>query len=111
MFRSVLAGKLDCDTHNTMRRSREVHLTLLASLALTLTACKPEHRDCVDAQSRKLPDSACQATPGSTGYVAGAHYWYGGASGGHVGDTVIGGSSVSRGGFGGIGGSEHGGGE
>lgn len=93
-----------------MRRSREVHLTLLASVALTLTACRSEQRDCVDAQSRKLPDQACQASPGGTGYVPGAHYWYGGSSGGHIGDSVLGGSSVSRGGFGGIGGS-HGGGE
>lgn len=92
-----------------MRRSREVQLTILASLALTLTGCQPEQRDCVDAQSRKLPDSACQASPGSSGYVPGAHYWYGGSSGGHMGDTVIGGGSVSRGGFGGIGGSSGGG--
>lgn len=33
----------------------------------------------------------------------GAHYVYGGSSGGHVGDAVVGGS-VSRGGFGAIGG-------
>ncbi|HEY2858993.1 MAG TPA: hypothetical protein VGJ21_11295 [Terracidiphilus sp.] len=90
-----------------MRRSRQVHLTLLASVAFALTGCKPERRDCVDAQSRKLPDEACQAHPGSTGYIPGAHFWYGGSSGGHVGDTVIGGG-VSRGGFGSIGGS-HGG--
>ena len=91
-----------------MRRSREVQLTLLASVAITLTACKPDHRDCVDGRSRKLPDQACKASPGGVGFVPGAHYWYGGSSGGHVGDTVIGGSSVSRGGFGATGGS-HGG--
>lgn len=73
-----------------------------------MTGCKPEHRDCVDAANHKLPDQACEANPGSSGYVPGAHYWYGGSSGGHVGDTVVGGSSVSRGGFGSIGGS-HGG--
>jgi hypothetical protein len=73
-----------------------------------MTACKPEHRDCVDAQQRKLPDQACEAQPGGYGYVPGAHYWYGGASGGNIGDTVVGGAAVSRGGFGGIGGS-HGG--
>jgi hypothetical protein len=82
-----------------MRRSREVQLTLLASLAVTLTACTPEHKDCVDSQGRILSDSACQAsTP------IGAHYVYGGSSGGHVGDYVLGGSnsphSVLRGGFG-----------
>jgi hypothetical protein len=91
---------------NIMRRSREVPLTLLASLALSLTAC--EQRDCVDGQGRKLPDSACHT--GAAGGVAGAHFIYGGRSGGHIGDTVIGGG-VSRGGFGGIGGSHAGGGE
>ena len=94
-----------------MRRSREVHLTLLASVALSLTACRSEHRDCVDAQNRKLPDQACEAAPWTTGYVPGAHFWYGGSSGGRVGDSVFGGSSVSRGGFGSIGGSHFGGGE
>lgn len=87
-----------------MRRSREVPLTLLASLALTVTACRDQPRNCVDANNRLLPESACQAGS-SGGYVpGGAHYVYGGSSGGHVGDTVVG-SSVSRGGFGGIGGS------
>jgi hypothetical protein len=83
-----------------MRRSREVPLSLLASLAVSLTACTPEHRDCVDAQGRILSDSACSAgTP-----MGGAHYIYGGSSGGHVGDYVLGGSTTShsilRGGFG-----------
>jgi hypothetical protein len=81
-----------------MRRSREVPLTILAAVALTLTGCRDEHSDCVDAQNRKLPDSSCQI--GSSG----AHYVYGGSSGGNFGDTVVGGS-VTRGGFGGIGGS------
>ena len=83
-----------------MRKSREVHLTLLASLAVTLTACTPEHKDCVDAQGHILADSACRASAP----VGGAHYIYGGRSGGHIGDTVIGGStsshSIVRGGFG-----------
>lgn len=83
-----------------MRRSKEVNLTLLASLAVTLTACTPEHRDCVDAQGRKLDDSVCRASAP----IGGAHYIYGGSSGGHVGDYVIGGStsshSILRGGFG-----------
>lgn len=71
-----------------------------------MTACH-EKRNCVDAQNRLLPDSACQAnsTP-----VAGAHYVYGGSSGGHFGDAVVGGS-VSRGGFGAIGGHGEAGGE
>ena len=80
-----------------MRRSREIQLTLLASLALTsLTACRDEPQHCVDAQNRLLPDSSCQASSRPVG----AHYVYGGSSGGRVGDAVVG-SSVSRGGFGG----------
>jgi hypothetical protein len=86
-----------------MRKSREIHLTLLAVMALSVTACRDEHRDCVDSKGRLLPDSSCQTnTPG-------AQYWYGGSSGGHIGDSVVGGSSVSRGGFGGIGGDGGGG--
>jgi hypothetical protein len=84
-----------------MRKSREVQLTLLAAIALSMTACRNEHRDCVDAQGRLQPDSTCRSG------MYGAHYIYGGSSGGHVGDSVVGGS-VSRGGFGGIGGG-HGG--
>ena len=84
-----------------MRRSREVPLTLLAAVALSLTACRDERQDCVDAQSRKLPDSSCQV--GSPG----AHYIYGGSTGGNVGDAVVGGS-VTRGGFGATGGGSGG---
>ena len=80
-----------------MRKSREVPLTLLAAVALSMTACRDQRRDCVDDFGHKLPDSRC----GTGSY--GTHYVYGGSSGGHVGDTVIGGS-VTRGGFGGIGG-------
>jgi hypothetical protein len=80
-----------------MRKSREVNLTLLAAVALTMTACRDRRHDCVDQQNRIQPESSCQVgTPG-------AHYVYGGSSGGHAGDLVVGGS-VSRGGFGGIGG-------
>jgi hypothetical protein len=90
-----------------MRRSREVPVSLLAAFALSITstslACNDERKDCVDAQGHILPDSACHSG------FAGAHYVYGGRSGGHNGDTVFGGSSseegVARGGFG------HGGGE
>jgi hypothetical protein len=102
-----------------MRRSTEVPLTLLAALALFTTGptgCQdtPESRNCVDAQGRIVPESNCQ-THSSGGY--GYHYLYGGSSGGHVGDAVVGGSTesgVSRGGFGhagGEGGGEGGGGE
>jgi hypothetical protein len=87
-----------------MRKSQEVPLTLLAVVALSMTACRDKHRDCVDAQNHLVSDSGCRAGG------SGGHYIYGGSSGGHAGDAVVGGS-VSRGGFGGIGGSGHGGGE
>jgi len=83
-----------------MRRSREVHLVLLASAALSLTACHDEPQNCVDSHNRLLPPSFCQTNS------PGVHWVYGGSSGGHIGDVVIGGS-VTRGGFGSIGG--HGG--
>ncbi len=83
-----------------MRKSREVQLTLLAAVALSMTACRSQHRDCIDHQGRKEPDSYCDATGGGGIY----HYVYGGASGGHLGDAVVGGSTTPRGGFGGIGG-------
>ncbi len=84
-----------------MRKSREVQLTILAAIALSVTGCRNERRDCVDTQGRLQPDSTCQAG------MYGAHYVYGGSSGGHIGDTVVGGS-VSRGGFGAIGGGSGG---
>ena len=90
-----------------MRRSREVHLTLLAAIALSMTACQDDTAHCVDSQNRILPDDNCQSTYRGT---TGAHYVYGGSSGGRVGDAVVG-SSVTRGGFGGFGGSSDGGGE
>ncbi|HUA93129.1 MAG TPA: hypothetical protein VL991_11200 [Terracidiphilus sp.] len=68
-----------------------------------MTACRDERQDCVDAQNHLLPPSACQ-----TGGTTGAHYIYGGSSGGHVGDAVVGGS-VTRGGFGSFGGFGDGG--
>jgi hypothetical protein len=98
-----------------MRKSKQVPLTLLAALALTAIGCKdtPETRNCVDAQGRIVPETNCQAT-----YPGSYHYIYGGSSGGHYGDAVVGGSttpsSVSRGGFGssaGEGGGGEGGGE
>ena len=82
-----------------MRRSRDVKLTVLAAVALSMTACRTQRRDCIDTQGRKEPDSFCDATHGGGIY----HYVYGGASGGHLGDSVMGGSSTPRGGFGGIG--------
>jgi hypothetical protein len=87
-----------------MRKSRDVPLTLLAALALFATGCHdaPESRNCVDAQGRIVPDTNCQTLAHGATY----HYIYGGASGGHIGDAVVGGSAtpsesgVSRGGFG-----------
>lgn len=89
----------------SMRKSKDVQIFLLAAVALSVTGCRSERRDCVDPQSRILPNSACQASRP----ISGAHYIYGGASGGHIGDSVIGGGSVSRGGFGSIGGGDAGG--
>ena len=79
-------------------------MTLLAVAALAsigsvaTTGCHDEPRHCVDALNHLQPDSVCEARPGTA-----FHYVYGGASGGHYGDTVVG-ASVSRGGFGGFGG-------
>jgi hypothetical protein len=67
-----------------------------------MTACRDEHRDCVDAQNHLQSDINCRAE------TSGSHFVYGGSSGGNVGDTVVGGSSVSRGGFGGTGGGDGG---
>jgi hypothetical protein len=92
-----------------MRKSREVPLTVLAALALSSTGCEPPVHHCVDALGRIAPESYCQNQ--STGY----RYLYGGSTGGHMGDAVIGGSStpsedgVTRGGFGHGGGGEGGG--
>lgn len=90
-----------------MRKSREVPLTLLAVAALasigSTTGCHDQPRHCVDAMNHLQPDSVCEARSGTTVY----HYVYGGASGGHYGDTVVG-ASVSRGGFGGGEGGEGG---
>ncbi|QNI32921.1 hypothetical protein H7849_02710 [Alloacidobacterium dinghuense] len=107
-----------------MRRSKDVPLTLLTALALSTTACdnRPvEVRNCVDAQGHIVPDSNCEQRTGHGS--GGAHFLYGGSSGGRVGDTVVGGSAapeagahvvsgeeaVARGGFGHAGGGEGGG--
>ena len=74
-----------------MRKSREVPLTLLAAAALASIGCHDQPRHCVDAQSHLMPDANCE-----THATGGFHYVYGGSSGGHVGDIVIG-ASVSRG--------------
>jgi hypothetical protein len=90
-----------------MSRSREIPtciLLLAASAALAGCNNTPEHRDCLDDQNHKQPDSYC-----NTSTHTGAHFIYGGSSGGRYGDTVVGGhaaSGISRGGFGHAGGGE-----
>jgi len=99
-----------------MRKSKDVPLTLLAALALfTTTGCKdtPETRSCVDSVGRLAPEANCQAENNGSAY----HHVYGGSSGGHIGDIVVGSSrtsssgdgGVSRGGFGHGAGGEGGG--
>ena len=96
-----------------MRKSSDVPLTLLAAVALFATGCRdvPETRNCVDRQGRIAPEGNCQAHSGGGGF----YYLYGGRSGGHVGDVVVGGNTspgrggVTRGGFGHAGGGEGGG--
>ena len=97
-----------------MRKSKDVPITLLAVLAVFVTGCRetPESRNCVDAQGRIAPEANCQVPSSGMSY----HYIYGGSSGGHVGDSIVGGSTspssssgVSRGGFGHAGGGEGGG--
>ncbi|HEX4580415.1 MAG TPA: hypothetical protein VH139_00070 [Acidobacteriaceae bacterium] len=82
-----------------MRRSRDIPTCILLLAASgALAGCNNEHRDCVDDQNHKQPDSYCNA-----GTHPGAHFLYSGRSGGGYGDTVVGGhteSGISRGGFG-----------
>lgn len=89
-----------------MRRSREVPLTLLAAAAMASIGCHSGPRHCVDAQNHLMPDSYCEEHRAGGGFF----YVYGGASGGHFGDSVVG-ASRSGGGFGAVfGGFGHGGG-
>lgn len=115
-----------------MRRTKEIKLTLLATLAMASTgACRQprtEVRNCIDAQGHIVVDWDCDQPNNSSsgGYHGGFHYIYGGSSGGRIGDTVFGGSvapssgsrivsgetgGVVRGGFGRGGGHASGGGE
>lgn len=117
-----------------MRKSRTVPLTLLAAAALAAsTGCDDRPREvsnCVDSQNHIVSDQKCEHPAFYGGFYGPGsfHYIYGGASGGHMNDTVIGGSltpapgaevvsgetGIVRGGFGGGGeGGEggHGGGE
>jgi hypothetical protein len=79
-----------------MRKSREVPVALLAAAALAAIGCRNGPPHCVDAQNHLMPDSYCEE------HHSGFAYVYGGSSGGHFGDVVVGASteSVSFGGFG-----------
>lgn len=101
-----------------MRKSREVPLTILTSIAIFggIGCQQPtEVRNCVDANNHIVPDKNCQmSTPAGGGGGSAYRYVYGGASGEQVGDTVYnsksapeegveiisGEEAVSRGGFG-----------
>jgi hypothetical protein len=99
--RVVFAPELWQHRTNLMRKSKEVPLTLLAAAALASVGCHNGPQHCVDAQNHLMPDSYCEE------HHVGFRYVYGGSSGGHFGDSVVGASSssVSFGGFG------HGGGD
>ena len=109
-----------------MKRTQHITLGLLAGMALAFTSgCnrQAERRDCVDMQGRITDDQNCRVAEEQrrTGYGGTSyHYWYGGSSGGHVGDVVVNGSptpgmssgsgggffgGIMRGGFGSHGGS------
>ncbi|HUO59163.1 MAG TPA: hypothetical protein VMU24_00755 [Candidatus Acidoferrales bacterium] len=101
-----------------MKKSSSVTLGLVASLALTFTACRSERQDCVDetnhlSDAQNCRDAEYNRNHGYVGYQP--YRWvYGGSSGGHLGDVVFDGnpargmdhisSGVSRGGFGSHGG-------
>lgn len=117
-----------------MRKSHAVPLTLLAAAAVSAGSGCDNHprevRNCIDDQNHIVSDQKCDHPAGYGGYYGsgsgGFRYVYGGASGGGMGDTVVGGSatpatedvivsgetgSVVRGGFGFGEGAGHGGGE
>jgi hypothetical protein len=113
-----------------MKRTQHITLGLLAGMALAFTTgCNrtPERRNCVDETGSITSDQNCQMVEQRrrSGYIGPQpyyHYLYGGSSGGHMGDRVVGGNpmpgmsggggffgGVSRGGFGSIGGAGSGG--
>lgn len=100
-----------------MKKTQHITLGLLAGMALAFTSgCGrrvAERRDCVDESGSITTDQNCQMVEqrrrsGFTGSLPYYHYLYGGSTGGHFGDRVIGGnpmpgmSSGSSGFFGGI---------
>lgn len=102
-----------------MKKSSSITLGLLAAAAMVATTgCsrRTEVRDCVDKDHRMVEPALCEQRDEAnqrTGYTGGGMYYpffwhYGGASGGNLGDVVMGGSAtptpgfsaVTRGGFG-----------
>jgi hypothetical protein len=85
-----------------MRKSQAVPLVLLAAAAIgTSPGCddRPrEVRNCVDDQNHIVSDQKCDHPGFYGGYYGGGsggfRYVYGGASGGSMGDTVVGGSAA-----------------
>jgi hypothetical protein len=81
-----------------MPRFHAVHFALLAVAALSAaTACQDpptQIRNCIDDNRHMVPDERCDNEPftGSEILPGSYHYIYGGASGGQMGDAVVGGS-------------------
>jgi hypothetical protein len=81
-----------------MQRSLAVALALLAVANLSAATGCEDHptqiRYCVDDRMHIVPDERCDNEPftGSVILPGSYHYLYGGASGGHLDDTVTGGS-------------------
>jgi len=94
-----------------MKKTQHITLGLLAGMALAFTSgCnrQTQRRDCVDMYGRITSDQNCrlaeeQRRTGYGGAGSNYRYWYGGSSGGHLGDVVVNGSpspgSGSGGGF------------
>lgn len=79
-----------------MKKSSQVTLGLVASMALAFTGCSrrgAERRDCVDEQNHIVGEQNCANAEDrrSHGYVGYLPYrWtYGGRTGGRIGDTVF----------------------
>ena len=85
-----------------MKKSASVPLTILASVAaLAMSGCnrRTEVQRCLDDQQRIVDDRLCDQARPYSGVYPHYHWWYGGASGGRFGDTVMGGGSSLSPGF------------
>jgi len=81
-----------------MKRSRAVHLIVIASAAAAIESCgAPPPRHCIDGNNVVIDERICENPdqyPPSHGY----HWYYGGSSGSApVGSRVFGGSSSAPG--------------